>query len=76
MNLDQATNQERTLVNARLTFSRELEDSRSVSLALWGRNITDEEYRTFGYNYGPSLGYAVHQWGNPATYGLDIRLDL
>ncbi|MBL6902550.1 MAG: TonB-dependent receptor, partial [Luminiphilus sp.] len=76
VNLDQATNQERTLVNARLTFSRELEDSRSVSLALWGRNITDEEYRTFGYNYGPSLGYAVHQWGNPATYGLDIRLDL
>ena len=76
VNLDQATNQDRTLVNARLTFNRELEGSRSLSLALWGRNITDEEYRTFGYNYGPSLGYAVHQWGNPATYGLDIRLDL
>ena len=76
VNLSQPTNQERDLVNARLTFNTEMDNGRNVNVALWGRNITDEEYRTFGFNYGPDLGYAVHQWGNPATYGVDIRLDL
>ena len=76
VNLQQPTNQERTLVNARLTWNTAMDDGRNLNVALWGRNITDEEYRTFGYNYGPALGYSVHQWGNPATYGVDIRLDL
>ena len=76
VNLNQPINQERDLVNARLTFNTELDNGRNVNVALWGRNITDEEYRTFGYNYGPALGFSVHQWGNPATYGVDIRLDL
>ena len=76
VNLDQPVNQERTIVNARLTWNTALEDGRNVNVAFWGRNITDEEYRTFGFNYGPSLGYSVHQWGNPPTYGVDIRLDL
>ena len=76
VNLDQAVNQDRTLVNARLTWNTAMDDGRNVNVAFWGRNITDEEYRTFGYNYGPALGYSVHQWGNPATYGVDIRLDL
>jgi iron complex outermembrane receptor protein len=76
VNLRQPTNQERDLVNARLTFNTEMDNGRNVNVALWGRNITDEEYRTFGFNFGPDLGYPVHQWGNPATYGVDIRLDL
>lgn len=76
VNLGQAVNQDRTLVNARLTLDTALDNGRNISVAFWGRNITDEAYRTFGYNYGPDLGYAVHQWGNPATYGVDVRLDL
>ena len=76
VNLSQPVNQERTLVNARLTWNTAMDDGRNLNIALWGRNITDEEYRTFGFNYGPALGSAVHQWGNPPTYGVDIRLDL
>jgi outer membrane receptor protein involved in Fe transport len=76
VNLQQAANQERTLVNARLSWSRELEGGQRMNVTAWGRNITDQEYRTFGFNFGADLGFAVHQWGNPATYGVDFSLDL
>lgn len=76
VNMTQATNQERTLVNARLSWSSELEDGQRVNVTAWGRNITDEEYRTFGFNFGADLGFGVHQWGNPATYGVTVSLDL
>lgn len=75
VNYQQAPNQSRTIVNARLTWGQDLGDGRSISVAAWGRNITDEEYRTFGYNFGADLGLAVHQWGDPATYGVDIVMD-
>ena len=76
VNYQQASNQERTVVGARLTWGEELSDGRNLSISAWGRNITDEDYRTFGYNFGADLGLAVHQWGDPATYGVDIVLDL
>ena len=75
VNYQQASNQSRTLVNARLTWAQDLGDGRSLSIAAWGRNITDEDFRTFGYNFGADLGIAVHQWGDPATYGVDIVMD-
>ena len=75
VNFQQAANQSRTLVNARLTWAMELADGNRVSVAAWGRNITDEDYRTFGYNFGADLGLAVHQWGDPATYGVDVIVD-
>ena len=75
-NMQQPSNQERTLVNARLSWSSELEGGQRMNVTAWGRNITDEEYRTFGFNFGAALGFAVHQWGNPATYGVDFSLDL
>jgi outer membrane receptor protein involved in Fe transport len=76
VNLQQASNQDRTLVNARLSWNRAMDNGRNLNIAAWGRNITDEEYRTFGFNFGADLGFATHQWGNPATYGVDIRIDL
>ena len=75
-NMQQPSNQERTLVNARLSWSSELEGGQRLNLTAWGRNITDEQYRTFGFNFGAALGFPVHQWGNPATYGVDFSLDL
>ena len=75
VNYQQAPNQSRTIVNARLTWGQDLGDGRSLSIAAWGRNITEEDYRTFGYNFGADLGIAVHQWGDPATYGVDIVMD-
>ena len=75
-NMQQPSNQERTLVNARLSWSSELEGGQRLNVTAWGRNITDEQYRTFGFNFGAALGFPVHQWGTPATYGIDFSLDL
>ena len=75
-NMQQPSNQERTLVNARLSWSSELEGGQRLNVTAWGRNITDQQYRTFGFNFGAALGFPVHQWGNPATYGIDFSLDL
>jgi len=64
------------LVNTRLTWSYEGSGGVNVSVSAWGKNITDEDYRTFGYNLGAALGLPVHQWGDPATYGVDVSLSL
>jgi iron complex outermembrane receptor protein len=76
VNFQQPSNQSRTLVNTRLTYSYSGDNGTSFSISAWGKNITDEDYRTFGYNLGADLGLPVHQWGDPATYGVDFRLDL
>jgi len=38
-------------------------------IALWGRNITDEEYISYLNNIG---FFAINQYGEPATYGLSF----
>ena len=65
-------NQDRLVMNARLSWDLELQSGGTVSVAAWGMNITDEEYRAFGFNYGPALGLNAHQYGAPATYGIDF----
>ena len=70
---DQEVNQSRTLVDARLSWLHEMDNGQALSIALWGRNITDEEYRSFAFNFGPDLGLSLGQWGAPATYGVDLR---
>jgi outer membrane receptor protein involved in Fe transport len=70
---DQTVNNSRTLVDARLSWLHEMDNGQALSVALWGRNITDEEYRTFNFNFGPDLGLSLGQWGAPATYGVDVR---
>lgn len=76
VNFQQPENQSRTLVNTRLTWAWSMENGTNLSVSAWGKNITDEEYRTFGYNLGADLGLPVHQWGDPATYGIDVSLEL
>ena len=48
---DQEVNQSRTLVDARLSWLHEMDNGQALSIALWGRNITDEEYRSFSFNF-------------------------
>ena len=76
VNFQQPANHSRTLVDARLTWNREMDSGRALSVSAWGKNITDAEYRTFGFNLGSALGLPLHQWGDPATYGVDITLNL
>ncbi|WP_424494083.1 TonB-dependent receptor [Salinimicrobium sp. GXAS 041] len=43
---------------------------KDVDLMIWGRNIFDTRFISYGYNFG-----AVHL-GNPATYGITLSLKL
>lgn len=64
----------RSLVNGRLSLSDiKLGCCREGSLrvSLWGRNLTDEEYRQWGIDFG-TLGYAGDVYGEPRSYGIDV----
>ncbi|WP_207431439.1 TonB-dependent receptor [Sabulibacter ruber] len=50
------------LLNARVGVQ-----TRRLELFLWGRNLTDEKYIDYAYNFGAA------RLGNPATYGVSIR---
>lgn len=76
VNFQQAENHARTIVDARLSWEHEMSSGGTLSVAAWARNLTNEEYRTFGYNYGASLGLAAHMWGDPSTFGIDINFRL
>ena len=58
----------------RLTGAYEADGGTEVRVCAWGKNSTDEDYRTYDYNVGADLGLPVHQWGNAATYGVDISV--
>jgi iron complex outermembrane receptor protein len=60
---------ERTLVNARVGLSEVVVPGGDITVALWGRNLTDEEYIQHGANYGSFVGFA---WGEPRSYGVDV----
>jgi iron complex outermembrane receptor protein len=63
----------RSLLDARLTLSEVRLGGLTASLALWGKNLTDEEYRIHGIDFG-ALGYAGNVYGEPRSYGLDISI--
>jgi iron complex outermembrane receptor protein len=44
----------------------------TFSLALWGKNLSDENYYTSGYNLTNSLGIFGAATGAPRTYGVDL----
>ena len=43
----------------------------NLRVAAWGKNLTDEEYRT---NTIPFGFWTISYWGEPRTYGMDVRL--
>lgn len=73
VSFEQRKNQSRTLVDARLSWIRPMDNGGALNISLWGRNITDEEYRTFSFNFGPTLGLNLSRWGSSATLGVDVR---
>jgi iron complex outermembrane receptor protein len=40
-------------------------------LVVWGRNLLDQQYRTFGIDFN-TLGFAGNTYGNPRTFGFDL----
>ncbi|WP_339639009.1 TonB-dependent receptor [uncultured Haliea sp.] len=71
---DHAIMDERTLVDARLSLESIQVGDGMMSVALWGRNLTDDDYPTFGINFG-GLGLTTEEYGPPRTYGLDITYE-
>ena len=62
-----------TLVNARATLSNiAVTDRTRLKVALWSKNLTDEEYRTYGIAAFEQLGFAGATFNEPRSYGLDI----
>lgn len=59
-----------TLVNARLNFA--FADQRT-SVALWGKNLTDQFYHYGGTGVVNSLGGGTGVIAEPRTYGIDLR---
>jgi outer membrane receptor protein involved in Fe transport len=67
------------LLNAQLAWSND-----RVTLSLWGRNLTDEEFATHGLYFGADprddfgawRNQTYHQLGAPRTYGLEASLRL
>jgi iron complex outermembrane receptor protein len=64
---------DRTLVDARLSLNDIAigKDRGSLRISAWGKNLTDEEYRNWGIDFG-SLGFAGDVYGDPLSYGLDL----
>lgn len=60
------------LFNGRLTLANIPVGSSTMHIALWGKNLTDEDYRINGIPFGP---FAVSFYGDPRTYGLEAGLE-
>lgn len=63
------------LVAARLSLSDIPIGPRSrLGVALWGKNLTDEEYFGNGIDFG-AFGFAGNQFGEPRSYGVEFTYD-
>ncbi|MDY0067968.1 MAG: TonB-dependent receptor plug domain-containing protein [Steroidobacteraceae bacterium] len=68
---DHIVMKDRTLVNARLGIENVQLPSGALRASLWVRNLLDEEYNTYGINFG-SLGPITAHYGEPRTWGIDV----
>jgi iron complex outermembrane receptor protein len=61
------------IVNANLILSEvPVGSDMTMQFSLWGKNLTDEEYRQNTIPFGL---WTVSYFGNPVSYGLDARLN-
>jgi iron complex outermembrane receptor protein len=59
-----------SLVDARASWRSA---SEQWEVALWGKNLTDEEYVSHSYVIGPGV---IGVWGAPITYGVSVSYSL
>ena len=64
------------VINARVALESSGPGDSRVTYAIWGKNITDEVYRTSGVDIytNPVPGYTINTLGAPETYGVDFKL--
>lgn len=58
------------MVNARIGIAAQDD---KWSLALWGRNLANEEVR-MGYANLDAFGYKLHSYADPRTYGVELSV--
>lgn len=63
-----------TLLDARLTLAEIAAGSGNLKFALWGKNLTDEEYYSFGFSV-PGINSGIINYGDPRTYGLSVTYE-
>jgi iron complex outermembrane recepter protein len=69
--------EDRTLIDGRISLNDIpiggccKDGAHVLRVSLWGKNLSDEEYRTFGVDFG-SLGFAGVSYGAPRSYGIDV----
>ena len=63
---------DRYLLNARLELQQLPWVSRGdLRISVWGKNLTDEEYRQSSIHFGP-LGFATVTYGELRSTGVDV----
>jgi iron complex outermembrane receptor protein len=65
---DQVREDAYTVYNARIGWYA---NDGSYQVALWGKNITDEEYKTYSINLQASFGLDYYMIGDPMMFGLE-----
>jgi iron complex outermembrane receptor protein len=63
----------RGLLDARVTLAEIAIGGADASLAIWGRNLADEQYRVHGIDFG-GLGFAGNVYGEPRSAGVDFTI--
>ena len=71
---ERGTADERTIVDARVSWAGIPAAGGELTFALWGQNITNEEFREFGTDFG-ALGFTTNVYGSLATWGVDVIFD-
>ena len=60
------------LLDGRISLSDiDIGDGRLMEIALWGKNLLDEEYWVSGINL--SL-FTTRQWGDPRSFGVQANV--
>jgi len=59
------------LLSARLSITDIAVGGARASIALWGKNLTKEDYLLSGIDFG-SLGFAGVMYGDPRSYGVEL----
>lgn len=70
---DEIAGGSRGLLDARVTLADLRLGGVEAAVALWGRNLTKEEYRVHGIDFG-ALGYAGSVYGEPRSFGIDFNI--
>jgi iron complex outermembrane recepter protein len=65
----------RTLLDARLSLENVEVGSGTMRFTLWGKNLTDEDYPTYGINFGNDIGLITQNYGDPRTWGIEVAYE-